>query len=120
MNNEPTFTIESKDQIIRVNLLGQWTIAKDLEYITALAEVINKTRHSPWALFVDMRNWNETGIEGTKEIHNLAEVEIIRSNQQAECWIVDDMQQANSLERFIKDAHVSFKKCMEEKPPQIG
>lgn len=107
---EPTYSVELINNIVVVNISGDWNIQADIAYLTLLDETISKVRSDRWALFADLRNWQVSkDVENYK--HNVT-IEIARRNQQAECWLVDCVEQGKHIQHHIENAGIPFMKCM--------
>lgn len=106
---EPIYSVTVFNNIVVVKIAGQWNIQADIGYLTVLDETISKIRHEDWALFVDMRGW----LVSQDVIHfkHNRTIQLARSNQQAECWLVDYMEQGAHIQHHIENAGVPFCKC---------
>ena len=54
---EPCYSVELKNNLIIVNISGDWDIQTDIGYLTLLDETISRVRNAPWALYADLRGW---------------------------------------------------------------
>lgn len=75
-----------------------------------LNEAIAKVRNDRWALFADFRGWRVSDDVINFE-HNQT-IQLSRSNQQVECWLVDDMDQGNHIQHHIDSAGIPLHKCL--------
>ena len=106
---QPTYKVELKNNIVVVNISGDWNIQADIGYLTLLDETISRVRDDKWALFADLRGWRVSD-----EVMNLkhnSTIHLARKNQQVECWVVDDMVQGKHIQHHIEGAGVPFYKC---------
>lgn len=102
MQHSPSFSIIAEDDILRVTLKGTWSLAQDMAYLTSLSDAIDQIKAKPWGLLVDMREWqlDETTQQRATGRH-VANVNMDRRNQKAECWLVKQPSQGQSLIQFI-------------------
>lgn len=106
---KPTYTVELTNNIVLVKISGDWNIQADISYLTMLDETISRVRNDKWALFADLRGWRVSK-EVVKFKHNLT-IQLARKNQQAECWLVDDINQGKHIQHHIESQSVPFYKC---------
>jgi hypothetical protein len=106
---QPTYNVELTNNIVVVNISGDWNIQADIAYLTLLDETIARVRDDKWALFADLRGWRVSD-EVMNLKHNLT-IHLARKNQQAECWVVDDMDQGKHIQHHIEEAGVPLHKC---------
>lgn len=114
MNNPPSYTsyrVITTTNLIKVSLEGVWNSAIDIAYLTELSLAMRAMRTNPWGLAVDMRGWFVP--EEVRRFKEKTAIHLDRRNQQAECWLVDDMAQANHLSDYIEKAGVPFKRCLD-------
>jgi hypothetical protein len=106
---KPTYIVELTNNIVVVKISGDWNIQTDIGYLTILDETISRVRNDGWALFADLRGWRVSE-EVVHLKHNLI-IELTRKNQQAECWLVDTMDQGKHIQHHIENAGVPLYKC---------
>lgn len=107
---QPTYTVELTNNIVVVKISGDWNIQADIGYLTLLDETISRVRNDNWALFADLRGWRVSE-EVVNLKHNLT-IQLARKKQQAECWLVDNMDQGNHIQHHIESQSVSLYKCL--------
>jgi hypothetical protein len=100
MNKSSHFSIQIYEQLIVVDLSGNWTEQDDLNYISQLSEKITEVRGSSWGILVDMRGW-KVQVATTKSTFEIA---LDRRNQRAEFWIVDNIEQGEFLLAHFKNS----------------
>lgn len=110
--NSPTYSVELINDIIVIDINGDWDIQADIGYLTLLDETIAMARNDNWAIYADLRGWRVSE-EVVNYKHNLT-IQLSRHNQQAECWLVDDMEQGSHIQHHIEGAGVPFIKCLTE------
>lgn len=111
--NQPTYSVELKNNIVVVKISGNWNIQADIGYLTLLDETISRIRNEHWALFADLRGW-----QVSEEVINLKHnqtIKLARKNQQAECWLVDNMDQGVHIQHHIENQNVPLYKCLSRK-----
>ena len=107
---QPTYTVELINNIVVAKISGDWNIQADIGYLTLLDETISKVRNDNWAIFADLRGWRVSE-EVVKLKHNDT-IQLARANQQAECWLVDNMDQGKHIQHHIESAGVPLYKCL--------
>lgn len=107
---KPNYSVSVKNNIIVAKITGDWDMHSDLGYLTALDEAISKVRAVRWALFADLRGWRVSE-EVINFKHNLT-IQLDRRNQQAECWLVDDVEQGSHIQHHITNSGVPLHKCL--------
>ena len=107
---KPTYTVELTNNIVVAKISGDWNIQADIGYLTILDETISRVRNDRWALFADLRGWRVSE-EVLNFKHNLT-IELTRNNQQAECWLVDNMDQGKHIQQHIENAGVPLYKFL--------
>ena len=107
---EPTYTVELINNIVVAKVSGDWNIQADIGYLTTLDETISRVRNDRWALFADLRGWRVSE-DVVNFKHNLT-IELARNNQQAECWLVDNMDQGKHIQHHIENVGVPLYKCV--------
>ncbi|WP_100642700.1 hypothetical protein [Alteromonas facilis] len=100
MMKKADFSIQRKDRMISVKLIGKWTTSADLAYLTSLSQAINAMRRGTWGIIVDMRQWQVD--ESVAEENKNYPVVIDRRNQIAEAWLVNDAKQAQHLDKYFE------------------
>jgi hypothetical protein len=110
---KPTYIVELTNNIVVSKISGDWSIQADIGYLTILDETISRVRNDRWALFADLRGWRVSE-EVVNFKHNLT-IELTRKNQQAECWLVDNMDQGKHIQHHIENAGVPLYKCVSRK-----
>lgn len=105
---KPSYSVEVKSNIVVAKIFGDWDIETDLAYLTELDEAITQVRDTKWALFADLRGWrvSETVINFK---HNNT-IQLVRYNQQVECWLIDSPCQGSHIQHHIEKAGVHLKK----------
>ena len=109
---KPTYSVELINNIVVAKISGDWNIQADIGYLTLLDETISRVRADRWAIFADLRGWRVSE-EVIKFKHNDT-IQLARANQQAECWLVDDMEQGKHIQHHIENAGVPLYKCLSE------
>lgn len=99
--SSPAFTINTSTRLIRVQLSGQWSTLKDLEYITALGETMEHMRKNQWIMAVDMREWQVSDKVAKENVK--FPIILDRRNQIGEAWLVADLDQAKHLDTFFEN-----------------
>lgn len=112
MMMQPSFEVTLLNNIVVVNISGDWNIQTDIAYLTTLDEIISKVRNEKWALFADLRDWRVSE-EVINYKHNVT-ISLARGNQQAECWLVDNLDQGQHIQHHIENANVPLFKCLEK------
>ena len=107
-----SFKVETRNNIIRVELKGVWDIKVDFAYLTELTQHMQKMRGNPWCIVVDMRGWIVP--DNHKTSNEKVDLSLDRRNQKAEVWIVDDPSQGDFLIHFMTDAGFPFRKVNSE------
>ena len=107
--SQPSFSVMLKNNLVIVKISGDWDIQTDISYLTILDETIAKVRNTRWALFADLRDWRVCE-EVINFKHNKT-IQLARHNQQAECWLVDNMEQGLHIQHHIENAGVPLFKC---------
>ena len=105
---EPRYSVELKNNLIIVNISGDWDIQTDIGYLTLLDETISRVRNAPWALYADLRGWRVSD-EVIHYKHNNT-IQLARNNQVAECWLVDDLAQGKHIQHHVENAAIPFHK----------
>lgn len=106
---DPTYRVSLSNNLVIVNITGDWNIQADIGYLTLLDETIARVRNIEWALFADLRGWRVSQ-EVINFKHNQT-IQLARSNQRAECWLVDRPQQGEHIQHHIENAGVPLCKC---------
>ncbi|XOV79748.1 MAG: hypothetical protein ACFHVJ_02040 [Aestuariibacter sp.] len=109
MNTPGNFSVVVQDQLIRVDLQGQWTVADDREYLIELMNAFHMAKNAPWGMLVDMRGWQID--DALKEFKHEHVFHLDRRNQKAECWIVDDDNQGDHLAHYLESAEIPLQRC---------
>ena len=107
----PTYSVELFNNIIVVNISGDWNIQADIGYLTELDETISRVRNDEWAIFADLRGW-QVSEEFVEFKHNRT-IQLTRINQRAECWLVDSMDQGKHIQHHVENTGIPFHKFME-------
>lgn len=107
---EPVYSVTLKNNLVIVNISGDWNIQADIGYLTSLDETISRIRNVPWALFADLRGWRVSE-EVINYKHNKT-IQLARSNQKAECWLVDSTEQGRHIQHHIENAKIPFIKVL--------
>ncbi|MGB0986385.1 MAG: hypothetical protein ACPGVL_04125 [Pseudoalteromonas spongiae] len=103
---EPVYSVSLKHNLVVVKIAGNWDIQADIGYLTLLDETISRVRNTPWALFADLRGWRVS--EDVINYKHNKTIQLARSNQIAECWLVDSEEQGQHIQHHIENAHVPF------------
>lgn len=106
---QPTYSVELKNNIVIAKISGDWNIQTDISYLSSLDETISKVRNEKWALFADLRGWRVS--EEVKNYKHNVTIQLARRNQQAECWLVDNIDQGKHIQHHIENAAVPLYKC---------
>lgn len=109
---EPVYSVTLKHNLVVVKIAGNWDIQADIGYLTLLDETISRVRNAPWALFADLRGWRVSE-EVINYKHNKT-IQLARSNQIAECWLVDSKEQGQHIQHHIENANIPFLKVTTE------
>jgi len=109
---QPTYSVELVNNLVVIKISGDWNIRADIAYLTVLDETISQLRNSKWAIFADLRGWRVSE-EVINFKHNNT-IQLARSNQRAECWLVDDMEQGSHIQHHIENADIPFIKCQSQ------
>ncbi|WP_394228540.1 hypothetical protein [Pseudoalteromonas spongiae] len=114
---DPVYDVTLKNNLVVAKITGDWNIQADIGYLTSLDETISRVRNLPWALFADLRGWRVSE-EVINFKHNNT-IQLARSNQIAECWLVDSEEQGLHIQHHIENAHVPFVKVTSLQEAQI-
>lgn len=96
----PKFSIEVIGHQIHAELYGVWNMAIDVKFVLALEAAIQQVNHAPWSLFVDMHECIMA--EDYQLYATTSGLDIERTNQQAEAWLVNRPDQAEFLLKFFE------------------
>ena len=113
---EPSFNVKLKNQLVMVRISGDWDIQTDISYLTKLDEVVAVARAKQWAIFADLRGWRVS--EEVRNFEHNRTIQIARTNQELECWLVDDVDQGLHIQHHIERTLVPFYKCHSLKEAQ--
>lgn len=103
---EPVYDVTLKNNLVIAKISGDWNIQADIGYLTSLDETISRVRNVPWALFADLRGWRVSE-EVINYKHNKT-IQLARSKQKAECWLVESIEQGQHIQHHIENAHIPF------------
>ncbi|GGW90434.1 hypothetical protein GCM10007391_25810 [Alteromonas halophila] len=87
---------------------GLWELSTDLQYISELADILNKRQGNAFYLIVDMR-----GMRVPQEVKSNNEkypIFLDRRNQKGEIWLLDDFAQADHLLKYFKQVSFALKR----------
>jgi hypothetical protein len=62
-SNHPAFELVLEDQTLWVRAIGVWTIRDVEEYVRAFRELVAPVISKPWALVLDVRQWQASPAE---------------------------------------------------------
>ncbi len=62
-SNHPAFELELEDQTLWVHALGVWTLRDVDDYVRAFRELVAPLIGKPWALVLDVRQWQTSPAE---------------------------------------------------------
>ncbi|WP_348733445.1 hypothetical protein [Rheinheimera texasensis] len=62
-SNHPAFELELEDQTLWVRALGVWTLRDVDDYVRAFRELVAPLIGKPWALVLDVRQWQTSPAE---------------------------------------------------------
>ena len=113
--DNPEYNITQNDNVLYVTLKGHWDLAADKKYLSDLATYFSQVNHRPWALVVDMRNWRLKTPQDNLFQQKTANIHLDRTNQVAECWIVNAPDQASDIRTFVESVPgLRFKSVLRE------
>ena len=111
----PEYDITQHHNVLHVTLKGHWDLAADKKYLDDLAAHFNQVNDAPWALVVDMRLWRLKTPQDNLFQQKTANVHLDRTNQVAECWIVNAPDQASEIRTFVESVPgLRFKRVLRE------
>ena len=109
---EPSYQVTLKNNVIVVSISGDWDIQADIGYLTLLDETISRARRASWSIYADLRGWRVSD-EVINYKHNNT-IQLMRSNQCAECWLVDSHTQGKHIQHHVENAGIPFYKTTSE------
>lgn len=63
LNHNPAFALVLEDQTLWVRAIGVWTVRDVEEYVRAFRELVAPVIQQPWALVLDVRQWQTSPAE---------------------------------------------------------
>lgn len=63
LNHNPAFELVLEDQTLWVRAFGVWTVRDVDEYVRAFRELVAPVIQQPWALVLDVRQWQTSPAE---------------------------------------------------------
>lgn len=109
---EPVYSVSLKHNLVVVKIAGDWDIQAYIGYLTLLDETISRIRNAPRALFADLRGWRVS--EDVINYKHNKTIQLARTNQMAECWLVDSKEQGQHIQHHIENTNIPFLKITTE------
>lgn len=120
MASNANYTITVFPNAIKACISGEWSFAIDLAYLTEMSLKMSEMNKAPWALYIDMRGLHipESNAAIDAQCEQLythvnqhgQKVLCDRRNQIAECWIVDELEQAKQFEKVVQETGIKLGK----------
>lgn len=104
------FHIQVVDNCFLVKKSGLWSLATDLQYISALSDMLENRQGTAFYMLVDMRGLNVP--EEVKFHKEKYPIILDRRNQKGEIWLQDDPKQTDHLLRYFEDVTFELKRTV--------
>lgn len=109
---KPNYTITQTRHFILISRTNDWDFSSEVNYLSELAEALEKYKRRPFSIFADLRGWHIP--DDIRYGAARTNVSLDRRSQKGECWLLDTPNQADHLLRHFVGTRFTLEHVLNE------